>query len=273
MSEKHNIVLVPPREYSLHSINTIKSLIGLDSEVLHQVQDDIIREDGLLKVNVTYSSLDLNPAVIYFIKKEDLKPISPESRDFGTKINGLNVLVDMTGVETKKYQGYYPITVMRKDFVEDRKHFQYYGIISTKPLGSLCTPLTSKNTWKFKMPEKLYPSNFNPKPDVTEGKMIAAYKNALQKFNLVSGITNIVSVKKFEECKTELNAYLINWEEIKKQEFLQGIILIQPARIYNIVLYIPSPMFMISKTDIENIDNFIEFSKINWMNYRYIIKE
>ena len=54
---------------------------------------------------------------------------------------------------------------------------------------------------------------------------------------------------------------------------MQGVIIIQSNRIYDIVLFIPSPMFMITETDIENIDRFIEFSKINWLNYRYISNE
>ena len=118
--------------------------------------------------------------------------------------------------------------------------------------------------------EKLYPSNYSPKPDISESKMITAYKFELQKFHLVSNVSNISIVKTFEECKSELNGYIIKWDELKKQELIQGIVLIQPTRIYDMVLFIPSPMFMINKIDIENIDRFIEFSKVNWMNYCYI---
>lgn len=273
MQEEHRRILVPSHEYSLHPVNTVKSLIGLDVEIKSVKQHEIYREDGLVVVDVTYVSLDLNPIMIHFIKKDELKPISPDSSEHGVKINGLNVLVDMSSIEKDRFKDYYPIQIMRKDAVYDRKHFQYFGRVPTKVLGSLCTPLIAKNLCQFPEQVKLYPEGFSPKPDITESKMITSYKYELKKFHLLSGISNVSMVKSFSECKSALNGYLIKWEELKKQKLMQGVIIIQPNRIYDIVLFIPSPMFMITETDIENIDRFIEFSKINWLNYRYISRE
>lgn len=273
MQEEHKRILVPARDFALHPINTVKSLIGLDVEIKSVKQNEVFREDGLLLVDVLYLSLDLNPIIIHFIKKEDLKPISPYSQDYGIKINDLNVLVDMKGIDKDKFIDYYPIQIMRKDFIENKRYFQYYGTITSKPLGYLCTPLISKNRWELPMPKKLYPDGFSPKESITKEIMMNFYKYEIAKLKLVSKIKNVVYVSKFEDCKSDLDAYLIKWEEIQKQDIIQGIIMLQPKRIYDVVLYIPTQMFMISKDDINSITSFIEFSKVNWLNYCYITRK
>lgn len=270
MQDEHRRLLVPAKEFALHPINTVKSLIGLDAEVKSVKQNEIYREDGLLMVDVTYAALDVNPSIIHFVKKSDVKPISPDSQDYGVKIQGLNVLINMTDVNIDSYKGYYPIQIMRKDFIEDRRHFQYYGKICLKPLGYLCSPLMSKISFEFPPQTKLYPEKYKPKKTCTEAYMITMYKHELQKFGLISNIDTIEKAKTFEDCKNSLVGYIIDWNELKKQDILQGIILIQPNRIPDMVLYIPSAMFMINMTDINNIDKFLEFSKVNWLNYCYV---
>ena len=270
MTDEHRRLLVPAKEFALHPINTVKSLIGLDAEVKSIKQNEIYREDGLLMVDVAYAALDINPSIIHFVKKSDVKPISPDSQDYGVKIQGLNVLINMIDIDMDKYNGYYPIQIMRKDFIEDRRHFQYYGKICTKPLGYLCSPIMSKSLFEFPLQQKLYPNEYKPKKICTETEMISRYKYELQKFGLLSNIDTIEKAKTFSDCKNSLVGYIIDWNEIKKQKLIQGIILVQPNRVPNIVLYIPSSMFMINETDIDNIDRFLKFAEINWLNYSYI---
>ena len=270
MQNEHRRILVPAHEFALHPINTVKSLIGLDAEVKSVKQNEIYREDGLLIVDVEYSALEINPSIIHFVKKSDVKPVSPDSQDHGVKINGLNVLIDMSNVEKNDYKEYYPIQIMRKDFIEDRKYFQYYGKICTKPLGYLCSPFMCKNLFEFPPQTKLYGDKYTPKTTYTDDVMIKYYTYELKKFGLLANITNVEKAKTFEDCKNSLTGYLITWAELKKQKMMQGIILIQPIRVPDVVLFIPSSMFMIKSTDIENIDKFLEFSKINWLNYCYI---
>lgn len=263
-------IYVPTKEYALQPVNTIKSFLGVDIEVIRANQSDTIRYDGLVEIEVEYKSLEINPIQIYYINRSELKPISPDSQEYGTKINDINILVNISPRMRQLYKTIVPLRVMRKDYAEDRKYFQYYGTVVMKPLGYLCTAFLSKGNWSVPDVQKLYPDKYFPKTVVSEEKMISAYEFEAKKFKLFGELSDVKIVDTFDACENELVGYVIPWERIQNETISHGIILIQPERIWNMVMYVPTAMFSLNKNMIDSIDKFIQFSKTNWLNCSYI---
>ena len=266
-------IYVPTKEFALHPVNTVKAFLGVDIEVLNVQQSDVIRYDGLVAVDVEYKSLEINPIQIYYVKRSELKPISPDSQEYGTKVNGINILVNISPRMRQYYKTIVPLRIMRKDYAEDRKYFQYYGTVVMKPLGYLCTTFLSKGNWSVPDVQKLYPDSYKPKSTTSEEKMISAYRFESEKFKLFGKLSDVKIVDSFDVCENELIGYIIPWERIKNETISHGVILIQPERIWDMVMYVPTAMFSLNKNMLDSIDKFIQFSKVNWLNCSYISEQ
>lgn len=267
---KTSRILVYDSMFNTKPVQAIKSLLGSNVKIVKYAKSDVIRDDNLCVVDVAYQSIELNPLKIYFVPVSDVKPIAPSSAEHATRIDECNVIVNLQGIDKSMYKKYYPIRVMRMDRVEEKKYYQYYGMIVKSPLSSICTPLMSKDVINIPITDKLYPSGFDPKESVSNDDTTLHYTFALKKFPLLSSVKSIQNVKSLSDCTNKFTAYIIDWNQLKEQQQLHGIIMTQPTRKIFSVLYVPTDMFTINRDEIENITKLLEFDKENYLNFTYV---
>ena len=66
-------------------------------------------------------------------------------------------------------------------------------------------------------------------------------------------------------------AYLISASQLSKANCnINGIIMIQPKRQYDLILYYPTNAYTITETEIQSLLQFIESERINYFNYQWI---
>ena len=268
-SIKTSRLLVYDSMFNIKPVQAIKSLLGSNVKIIKYAKSDVIRDDHLCIVDVEYQSIELNPLKIYFVPISDVKPIAPSSTEHGTRIGGCNVIINMQGVDKSAYKKYYPIRVIRMDRVEEKNYYQYYGMIVKSPLNSICTPLLLKDIIEIPTIEKLYPGDFDPKETISNDDMALHYSFALKKFPLLSSVKGIQHVKSFDECVNKFTGYIIDWNLLKNEQRLHGIVLTQPNRKVFSVLYVPTDMFVITRDEIENITKLLEFDRENYLNFMY----
>lgn len=167
----------------------------------------------------------------------------------------------------------------------------YFGTTVIQPMNALCTPLTllqhdlenlTSNYsvgFNLPMPDKLYNKDFKP-TIISESENMKQYKQCLVNAQLLKQVEDVVDMTK-EKNQKELNdmfssttstiAYLISVSQLPNTS-ISGVILLQPKRIPDVMLYYPTNAYTISEDEIESIKKFVEFDYINYMNYQWLKK-
>lgn len=177
---------------------------------------------------------------------------------------------------------------------------QYFATTVINPMNSLLTPLPLVSTnsinsinstnemdemnslnnfglgFSINMPDKLYPSTFNPKIDYTMETTIQHYKQLLTNCHLLSLADDIKVFDSSTDGKifsasnlTSRTCYLIKSSELPNHS-IHGIIALQPKRIPDILLFYPTNKYNISVDELNSIKQFIMMDTINYYNYLYI---
>lgn len=261
----------------------IKELLGQNIIILSYVNNDIITDDECSIVDVKYTSIRFNPFDIYYIKSSEVKQLLPNGNTYGFVLNDCNVKLllpnksDFKSIIPVKIEASIPNNYSQSGQLNQT--FQYFAITVKEPMNSLITPLKYPNTFftpfKLQLPKKLYPEEYKFKY-ISEDETLAAYKLELINFSLFQQVDNIVLVHSFKECKSEQatsTAFVIDFNEIPRNEFIYGLIAIQPNRIPNYVLYYPTHNYYLSIETLESINNFIKFDEIQYKNYNYVMNE
>ena len=168
----------------------------------------------------------------------------------------------------------------------------YFGSTVIQPLNALCTPLTllqqdiettqSFPSFNLPLPTKLYPDSYTPKQKpISLDTCLTNYKQCLSNAKLLTNVENIIIFDPqkhkdiFNSTQTistpySTTAYLISISQFPSNlSFINGIILFQPKRIYDMCLFYPTNAYTITSEEFESIKQFVEFDKINYYNFNY----
>lgn len=277
---------IPYFMFALNPSRSIKQLLGQNISILSYETNDIITDDERIIVDVKYTSIPFSLLKIYYIKVSEMKQLMPNSEKYVININRCNVKI--TYSDSEKYKNILPIrikpTLSNNYSISGQleSQFAYYGTTVTTPMNSLCTPLKYINhkfepfetevvkpifTKEFK---ETFDKKLNEKFNSMLEETISYYKQAAGIFNILSTMDHILNVKDFSECKAGTTGYVILFDIIPIDKNINGIILIQPKRIPNYVLFYPTKNFIICEEELKSIKNFLEQDAINYYNFQYV---
>ena len=265
---------IPYFMYSLNPTQSIKQLLGQNVRIITHSSNDVITENDSLIVDVEYTSIPFSLLKIYYVKVSDLKRLMPNCEKYVAVINGCNVKI--SSPKLKEFSKVLPIKIkatLSNNYSSSGQldsQFAYYGTTVSSPMNSLCSPLKYINhsfepfdTEEIKpiyTPE--FKSEFEKKVKDSHQKLLDEtmkyYKQALSTFNILSAVDHVTSeVKNISECKMGTTGYVIPFDLIPLDKSINGIILIQPKRIPNYVLFYPTKNFTICSEELVSIKKFI----------------
>lgn len=267
--------------YARNPHTTIRELLGQDVLIKSVHVNSLITDDECYVIDVEYVSIKFNPFEVIFVDLRDIKPTIPNSNEYAVQINGCNVTMKIP--KLSDYKTKVPIHIYPKSNNNScadgqlPESFPYYGTVIKRPMHDLCTPLKWPNhqCTPFKMPpiEKLYHEGYKLKKTYTIEEMKVAYKAEANQKTQLKSLDNIAVAKSFSDCKFGTTGYLIEFEKIPTDRYLNGIILIQARRQPNIVLYYPTNAYMLYIEELESISEFIKADEINALNYDFVMNQ
>ena len=278
---------IPTFMYSLNPTKSIKQLLGQNISIVSHSANDIITQNDSLIVDVEYTSIPFSLLKIYYVNVSDLKRLIPNSEKYVATINGCNVKI--SSPKLKEFPKVLPIKIkatLSNNYSSSGQldsQFSYYGSTVSTPMNYLCSPLKYVNhsfePFDTEEIEPLYDSNFKTSFTQTLSKNHAAfleetmkyYKQALSTFNILSSVDHITSdVKNISDCKMGTTGYVIPFSLLSIDRELNGIILIQPKRIPDYILFYPTKNFTICVEELLSIKKFLEQDKENFYNFNYV---
>lgn len=267
------------RLFLINPTKAIRQLLGQDIHIISYVLNDAVFDDETCVVDVEYLSIKLSPYRIYFINKDDIKQLTPESHVYIASVNGCNVKIVSPII--KDFKNVIPL-IINSSVTNNYSpagpldmSFSYFGILARKGLNAYCTSNThigQKNvSFMVEDIKPIYPDNYVCSHVMNDAETIAAYKSEVSQQSILNIIDNVVMVKKFDECKLGTIGYVMDYNALPKNEDINGIILIQPKRKPNLLLYYPIVNFTITSDEITSIIRFMQMDSINNTNYDYCI--
>lgn len=270
---------IPYAIYSTNPHNSIRELLGQDIQIKSMNVNSIITDDECYIVDVEYVNVKFNPHEVIFVDVKDIKPMSPNSSTYATNINGCNVKITINRIAD--YKSKIPLHVKPKcnDNVgadgQLNEIFSYYATPVRRPMHDLCTPLKypGHQVTPFKVPviQKLYPDGYVLKRSYTMDETKDAYKAEASQKSQLKAVDNFVVAKSFDECKFGTTGYIIEFDKLPLDRYLNGIILVQSRRIPNVVLFYPTNAYMLYIEELESIKSFLEMDEVNALNYDYVM--
>ena len=277
---------VPYSMYLQNPTRALKQLLGHNITILSYEANDIITDDDHIIVDVKYTSIPFSLLKIYYVEVSSLKHLMPNSEKYVAVINGCNVKINAP--KLKEFNKVLPIKVkatLSNNYSSSGQldsQFAYYGTTVSSPMNFLCTPLKYINhafePFETETIKPIYTPEFKQSVDKVIKEKLSAlientvkyYKQALSTFNILSTVDHVISASTFEECKMGTTAYIIPFDIIPLNKTLNGIILIQPKRIPNYVLFFPTHNFSICEEELVSIKNFLIQDENNYYNFRYV---
>lgn len=277
---------IPYLLYSINPSRSIKQLLGQNITIHSYTPNDLITNDENLIVDVQYSSIPLSLLKIYYVETSSLKKLMPNSEKYIVTINNCNVKI--SSPKLKEFPKLLPIRVkptLSNNYSSSGQldsQFSYYGTTVISPMNSLCTPLKYINhafePFHAEPVTPMYPSTFpqaiNEKIKAKLQDLISEtvnyYKQAISIFHILSSVDHVVATSSFDTCKLGTTAYVLPFDKIPSDKNINGIILIQPKRIPDYVLFFPTNNFTISVEELRSIADFIIQDTINYYNYVYV---
>lgn len=277
---------IPYFIFSQNPSRSIKQLLGQNITIISYEANDMITDDERIIVDVKYTSIPFSLLKIYYVEVSEMKQLIPNSDKYVININGCNVKISYPRLD--EYKKVLPIRI--KPMLSNNyspsgqldSQFAYYGTTVNTPMNSLCTPLKYINH-KFEPFEtetikpiftKEFKETFDKKLNENFKHMleetISYYKQAINTFNILSSVDHIIHVKDFSECKTGTTGYVISFDIVPINKDINGIILIQPKRIPNYVLFYPTKNFTICEEELKSIKDFLKQDTINYYNFHYV---
>lgn len=267
---------IPYNVFAMNPTRAIKELLGQDVLIKSYTVNDIITDDECYVVDIEYYSIQFSPFKIFFINASDIKQLIPGSTVYMTQVNGCNIKI--TSPIIGDYKKIVPLKInvsLPNNYSTHGQldqQFSYFGIIVRRPMNSLCTPLRypghALTPFKMETVKAIYPNDYKYTP-ISEEETKNAYKSEVQQSTVLRTVDNIVFAKSFEECKMGTTAYIIDIDKIPTNTSVNGVILIQPRRIPNLVLFFPTPAFTLCEEELDSIREFIKMDEINAKNYDY----
>lgn len=282
---------IPYITYTSNPAVTIKQHLGQHITILSFQASDIITSDDCVLVDVTYSCIHFSPFTIYYIPVSDIKPLVPNSDKYIVNINNCNVKITLNDPPDTKHPNHLiPINIratLPNNYSpngELESQFTYFATIVSQPLNSLCTPLRYMNHSfePFETPpvKQLYPESYVSEYQASHKDsfetdllfMVNQYKASYVTFNILSSIDRVIPVTSFSECVLGTTAYVIAFEKIPLDSDINGIILIQPKRIPEYVMFYPTNSCVICVEELLSIKEFLARDVVNYYNFKYVME-
>lgn len=172
----------------------------------------------------------------------------------------------------------------------------YYATLVHQPLSCICTPLkyltnhtepfitepiTTFYTEEFR---KAFDADIQSHLHQHISRMVEHYKQSLNDYVILSSIDQILVVgdenndggknktvvKCFADCKRGTTGYIITYDMLPTDEDVKGIILAQPKRLPQYILYYPTDNYIINRDELESVINFLRYDETNFYNYYYV---
>ena len=280
--------------FNASPVRAIKQLIGPNATLISYTVSSILTSSDELIVDATYRSLPITPFSIHYIPISSIKHLIPNSEKYVATINSLTV--KLNNPKLSDFHDYLPVRIKRTIINTSDAYESYYSTIDdstftlnenattpiayfattvVNPLNSLITPIHQFSTsFTIPTPDPLYPSSFTPpKSQYTIDDTINNYKQTISTIPMLSVISSIMHSSTFPANSSlspvPTTAYIISSSSLPSSS-IHGIILIQPKRIPDLILYYPTNTFTLSAEELASIKSFIESDIINYNNYHYL---
>jgi len=281
-NEKTQRLKIPYTLFNISSNHSIRSILGQDIKIIDYTVQDIITDDESVIVDVTFTNIDFDEFTIYFISKNDLKHIIPNSDKYIVMINGCGVKV--TTSRLSEYKEYIPIRIHpmtsnnKAGDSQINQQFSYFSEILDKPLSNYIScmhyPNKSSSETMFQTPTPLYPSNYKPKSEQTLEQTISFYTKSLNQHPILHSVDAIKHTQSTpENLPASSTAYIIHIQNLSQTVPLYGIILFIDKRHPDYFLYFPTPNHLITIPIINTILSFHKAELINYYNWCYIMNK
>lgn len=287
--------------FSRSPVAAIKQILGQNSTLISYTVNSLVDWSNSVYVDVVYKSIPINSFDIYYIPLTDIKHLIPNSEKYVTTVN--DCTVKLNNPKLTSFKSYLPIRI-KKTIINDTDAYDnfytsvdnstfefktnvtqppasYFGTTVTLPMNSLITPLSLINNdssastaFEVTLPPILYPKDFKPQ-FITMESTINNYKQSLTNTKLLSIVNNIEDYTSksfnFDPATTNYttSCYLLHSSQLPDKS-INGIILLQPRRIPDVLLYYPTNSYTISADEINSIKKFIEHDRINYFNFEYL---
>ena len=284
-------------------VRTIKQLIGQNSTLLSYKLNSMVTWNGEVIVDVIYRSISIDQFTIYYIPMDSIKHLMPNSEKYITTINGCNVKLNNPKLNqfnnylpvrikttiingADDYEQYYTESIEQESLHELNNNgselASYFGTTVSNPLNSLMTPISSlvdgvgNIGFSLTIPEQLYPKTFKAKETYNINETLRYYKQSAQATPALQLVDNIKVYEQKQlpdvDSSNGTTAYIINAELLPDDHSINGIVMIQPKRIPDMIFYYPTNSFTISVDELKSIKTFIKADEINYCNFMYLKK-
>ena len=276
-------------------ISTIHHLLSPNAVVLSYVTNSVVSWNDTIPVDVSYTTIPIDPVTIYYVSIDSLKKLIPDSTKYVTRVEGCYVKI--TNPQLNMFKEYLPIKIIpilseneqfdnyyQLESDNENKHvitssspafINYMGKPVTNPLSNYCTALLSQ-LHEFNLPKatKLYTKEPTLKYyTFTKEQTIENYKKKLSAFDILNIVDNVVYSDKFPSLNSPpTTAYVMPFSAFDIKQDINGIIMIQSDRLWNLVLYYPHSSFIITSEHLNSINNLLEYDYTNLLNINHIRK-
>ena len=306
---KHARLNLPFSSFVAHPISTITQLLSPNATVISYAVNSVVSSDETVPVDVEYTSIPTTTLAIYFTPISKLKKLIPDSAKYVAEIEQCFVVINNPKLSLYKeflpikvipiliednaansLENYYSTlndeynmntetnknaeqtsTVVEEYKLQDAPSFiNYMGLTVLNPLSSYCSAIISGVAFEVPEPVKLYDKEpkinyYNFTPEAT----VLGYKKKLSAFDILSNVTDVKFITSVKEAKGDSStAYVIEFNKLTPP--IEGIIMLQPERQYNLVLYYPHTLLTVNDDLFDSISKLIEYDRINLLNINHI---
>ena len=281
--------------FNTSPVRAIKQLIGPNATLISYTVSSVLTSSDELIVDATYRSLPITPFSIHYIPLSSIKHLIPNSEKYVATINSLTV--KLNNPKLSDFHDYLPVRIKRTIINTSDTYESYYSTADdstftinentvapiayfattvVNPLNSLITPIhTFSTSFTIPSPTPLYPSSFTPpKCQYTIEDTVNNYRQTVSTIPMLSNISSISHSSSFPSSSATTSpipttAYIIS-SSVLPTTPIHGIIVVQPKRIPDLILYYPTNSFMLSAEELASIKSFINADIINYNNYHYL---
>lgn len=254
--------------------STIRSLLGEGIKITKYEVLSVITTNSRILVDVEYEALIANSLITYYVKLTDLTSCTPDHNNYTFKTpDGTNIWVDIDDPESIN-SNYLMLTLIPFDSKEveegeiAKRSFRYFGSIVDQPLHAYSTIFDGNRYMHSDIDvEELLKSDLakvKRKELYTMEETESAYLSEVQRFEHLSHITDVKRIEDIEKIDSSIPSnigFLIESSKLPKGKIIQGVIVIQPVRVSNIVFFYPHMPLYITPEQFEFVCNLIEIDR------------
>lgn len=282
-TQKTKRLLLDYTMYTLHPVSTIKSILGRDIRVLSHESQSMVSSFDTIPVDVTYESPG-SLERIYYLSKDDLKPISTGSSTYVGRIGDLLFRIDHPPTDLKKIPVRIYESLTTTSTGTSMTQVNYCATVVDTPLSSLITPLKYPgwvssvgvgNQQVNQSADRQVNRSVSDRKELLEN--VEIYREGLKLFKHLPTADDIIVPDKLpgpDDFGT--SAYVCSfwtlYPELQQRVGpVRGIIYAYDARSRpDVVLWFPTSNYIISPEELQNVADFIVTEQEAYDRYQAI---